>query len=131
MSGTTRSSRRLEEIPENWRDFLPETLHTLLTVRKKGGSALALLVAEAIAAEIDRSQKRRVEERTTLLVEVMEGSEDLGYPQLSTELFEVAQGLEAWVAFTTEASVEELRMLREAVGLCKQGLAGRNRLASL
>jgi hypothetical protein len=133
MENTKRKARSntLAEIPEDWQGFLPETQHALLAVQKKGGQALAQQVAEAITAEIERSQKQQATERTALLITVMEGGEEFGYPQILTALFEVAQGLEAWAAFTTEASIEELRLLRDAIGLRRQSLAGRKRLKSL
>jgi hypothetical protein len=125
------SARRAEEVPEEWRSLLPETQRALLAVRKNGGLALAEQVAQAIAMETARLREQRAAERTELLVEVMEGGEELDHPKMATELFEVAPGLEAWIAFTTEASLEELRQLVEAIRLRKQALAGRKRLAKL
>jgi hypothetical protein len=133
MNGSKGSSRStaLAEIPKDWQGFLPETQHALLAVQNMGGQALAQQIAEVITTEIIRGREQLRTERTALLIEIMEGGEEFGHPQLFTELFEVGQGLEAWATFTTQASVEELRMLREAIGLRRQSLAGRKRLKSL
>ncbi len=131
MSKGTHPSRKVEEVPEEWLGLLPETQRTLLAVRKKGGGALAEEVAQAIAAEIARCPEQQAAERTALLLKAMECGERLGHPRLATEVFEVDAGLEAWGAFTTEASLEELRLLCEAIELRELSQAGRKRLAQM
>jgi hypothetical protein len=129
MSKSTRRARA--EVPEEWRGFLPETQHVLLAVLDAGGLALACQVALSLQAEVDLSKQRRASELTELLVTVMEGGESLGYPVLQVEGIELAPGLEAWAAMTAKASVEQLRLLREAIGLRQQSIDGRKRLANL
>jgi hypothetical protein len=57
--------------------------------------------------------------------------EQIDFPAIATETFELQPGVFTWSAFCGSASLEELRLARDAVHLKLQARNGRSRLAHL
>jgi len=120
--------REREEWRERWGDLLPASLDLLRHLRITCGVPLAEQVAAALKAERDEGRKNSAEERTTLLEEIMLAGEQIDFPAIATETFELQPGVFAWSAFCGRASIEDLRMAREAVHLKLQAKNGRLKL---
>lgn len=109
--------REREELRQRWGDLLPETLDVLRRLWMTYGIMVADQVAGAITAERERAQMSVAEERSTLIDEIMLAGEQVDFPGMLTEAFELQQGVFAWTAFCGDASIEDLRLAREAVHL--------------
>jgi hypothetical protein len=122
-----------ETLEECWRAFLPPTRHVLAEVAEAMGPAHARLLAAAITEEIQHFADgwSPLRERSTLIDDVMSRGEELGWPCLSTEAFDIGEGLENWCDFCNRATLGELRMAKEQANMRRLALQGRERLASL
>jgi hypothetical protein len=84
--------REREEWRERRGDLLPASLDLLRHLRITYGAALAEQVAAALKPERDEGRKNPTEERTTLLEEIMLAGEQIDFPAIATEAFEVQPG---------------------------------------
>jgi hypothetical protein len=117
--------REREELRQRWGDLLPETLDLLRRLRITYGIIVADQVAGAITVERERAQMSVAGERATLIDEIMLAGEQVDFPAIATELFALQQGVFAWTAFCGDASIEDLRLAREAAHLKLQARNGR------
>jgi hypothetical protein len=113
---------------ERWGDLLPTSLDLLRHLRITYGTALAEHIAAALKAERDEGRKSLAEEHATLLEEIMLAGEQVDFPAIATEAFELPSGVFAWSTFCGSASIENLRLAREAAHLKVQAKNGRLRL---
>ena len=81
--------------------------------------------------ERDEGRKSLVEERATLIDETMLAGEQLDFPAIATETFDLAPGVFCWSAFCGSASIEQLRQAHDAAHLKLQVKRGRLKLAEL
>ena len=116
---------------ERFGDLLPVSLDLLRHVRSTYSGALAEQMAAALSAERDEGRKSLAEERATLIDEIMLTGEQVDFPAIVTETFELAQTVFCWSAFCGSASVEQLRLVRDATYLKLQVKRGRLKLAEL
>ena len=122
--------REREGWRERWGDLLLASLDLLHHLRITYGMALAEQIAAALKAERDEGRKNLTEERTTLLEEIMLAGEQVDFPAIATEAFELQPGVFAWSAFCGRASIEDLHLAREAAHLKLQAKNGRLKLQS-
>ncbi len=71
-------------------------------------------VTYGAAGGTDEGRKSLAEERATLIDETMLAGEQLDFPALATETFDLAPSVFCWSAFCGSASVENLRLARDA-----------------
>ncbi len=71
------------------------------------------------------------EERATLIDEIMLIGEQLDFPAIVTEAFDLAPSVFCWSAFCGTTSIEQLRQARDAAYLKLQVKRGRLKLAEL
>jgi hypothetical protein len=116
---------------ERFGDLLSASLDLLRHLRITYGAALAEQMAAALSAERDEGRKSLVEERATLIDEIMLTGEQVDFLAVVTETFELAPGIFGWSAFCGSASVEQLRLARDAAYLKLQVKRGRLKLAEL
>ena len=106
---------------EEWRkrfgDLLPVTLDLLRHLRLTYGAAFAEQIAAALQAERAEARKSLAEERATLIDEIMLAGEQLDFPAIAAGAFELAPTVFCWSAFCGNASIEDLRLAREAAYL--------------
>ena len=116
--------REREEVRQRWGDLLPTSLDLIRHLRITADVGFAERVAVALKAERDEGRKSLVEERVTLIDQVMLIGEQLEFPAMATEMFEfeVASAVFCW-----SASIEELCLVREALHLKVQANTGRLR----
>ncbi len=88
--------------------------------------ALAEQMAAALRAERDEGRKSLAEERATLIDETMLAGEQLDFPAIVTETFDLAP-----TVFCGSASIEQLRQARDVAHLKLLVKRGRLKLAEL
>ena len=125
------AQREREELRRRWGDLLPETVDLLRHLRTTYGIMVADQVAGAITAERDFSRKSMFEERCMLIDAILLAGEQLDFPIMIAEAFELQPGVFAWHAFCENANLEHLRLVRDTVHLKLQAKRGRNKLAHL
>jgi hypothetical protein len=120
---------------EVWRgrfgDLLPASLDLLRQLRITYSEALAEQIAAVLRAERDEGRKSLAEERATLIDETMLAGEQLAFPAIATEDFDLAPTVFCWSAFCGSASIEQLRQAHDAAYLKLQVKRGRLKLAEL
>jgi hypothetical protein len=116
---------------ERFGDLRPSSLDLLRQLRITYSEALAEQMAAALRAERDEGRKSLAEERATLIDEIMLTGEQVDFPAIVTEAFELAPTVFCWSAFCGHASVEQLRLARDAAHLKLQVKRGRLKLAEL
>jgi len=93
------------------------------------GIMLADQVAGMLTLVRDEARKSLMEERASLIDQVMLAGEQLEFPAITTETFDLAPTVFCWSEFCGSASVEQLRLAHEAVHFKVQAKNGRLRLA--
>ena len=121
--------REREELRLRWGDLPPEAFDLLRSLRMTYGIVLAEQVAGVLTMVRDEARKSLAEERATLIDEIMLAGEQVNFPAMVTEAFELASGVFTWSAFCGDASIEELRLAREAAHLKLQAKNGRLKFA--
>lgn len=120
---------------EVWRkrfgDLLPASLDLLRHLCVTYSEALAEQMAAALRMERDEGRKSLAEERATVIDETMLAGEQLDFPAIATETFDLAPSVFCWSAFCGNASIEQLRQARDAAYLKLQAKRGRLKLAEL
>lgn len=111
---------------ERWGDLLPETFDLLQAIR---ATSWAEQIAKVVIAEREWARQTEIQERKALSEEIMLGGEQLGFPALSHEFFDLKVGVELWLVFCTDASTEWLCLARDTVHMKLWAQAGRKRLA--
>lgn len=117
--------REREELRQRWGDLLPASLDLIRHLRTASSTSFAERVAAALKAEREEGRKSLAEERATLIDQVMLAGEQVDFPAIVTETFELAPSVFCWSAFCGTASVEDLRLAREAAHLKTQAQRGR------
>ena len=118
-----------EALRQRWGDLPPEAFDLLRSLRMTYGTVLAEQVASVLSLVRDEARKSLAEERATLIDQVMLAGEQLEFPAIATETFEIAPMVFCWSEFCGSASVEQLRLAHEAVHFKVQARNGRLRLA--
>lgn len=93
------------------------------------GITLAEQVVGMLTLVRDEASKSLVEERAALIDEIMLAGEQLDFPLIVTETFGLPPDVFAWSAFCGDASIEDLRLAREAAHLKLQARNGRLKFA--
>jgi hypothetical protein len=113
---------------ERFGDLLPASLDLLRHLRITYGAAMAEQMAAALRAERDEGRKSLAEERAALIDETMLAGEQLDFPAIATETFDLAPTVFCWSAFCGSASIEQLRQAHDAAYLKLQARSGRLKL---
>jgi hypothetical protein len=113
---------------ERFGDLRPSSLDLLRHLRITCGAALAEQRAGALSAERDEGRNSLAEERATLIDEIMLTGEQVDFPAIATEAFELAPTVFCWSVFCGSASVEQLRLAHDAAHLKLQVQRGRLKL---
>ena len=116
---------------ERFGDLLPASLDLLRHLRITYSEALAEQMAAALRTERDEGCKSLAEERATLIDETMLVGEQLDFPAIATETFDLAPTVFCWSAFCGSAGIEQLRLAHDAAHLKLQVKRGRLKLAEL
>lgn len=88
-------------------------------------------MAAALRTERDEGRKSLAEERAALIDETMLAGEQLDFPAIATEDFDLEPTVFCWSEFCGSASIEQLRQARDAAYLELQIKRGRLKLAEL
>ena len=119
--------RERETLRQRWGDLPPEAFDLLRSLRLTYGVLLAEQVAGALVLVRDEARKSLAEERATLIDQVMLAGEQVDFPAVTTDAFELQPGVFAWSTFCGTASIEQLCLAREATHLKVQAKNGRLR----
>jgi len=123
------AQREREALRQRWGDLPPEAFDLLRQLRMTYGIMLAERVAGVLKIVRDEARKSLVEERATLIDEIMLAGEQLDFPLIVTETFDLAPTVFCWSAFCGNASIEQLRQAHDAAHLKLQARNGRLKLA--
>jgi hypothetical protein len=123
------AQREREALRQRWGDLPPEAFDLLRSLRMTYGIVLAERVAGVLQVVRDEARKSLAEERAALIDEIMLAGEQLDFPLIVTEAFDLAPTVFCWSAFCGNASIEQLRQAREAAHLKVLAKNGRLRLA--
>lgn len=110
---------------EQFGNLLPGTLDLLQSFQS---SSLVQRVGQVIAAEREQARLDCAQERSTAIDNLLESGEELDFPMLRNDDFELEEGLSSWLVFCGEASLEWLCLARDIAYVKLQAKAGRNRL---
>jgi hypothetical protein len=120
-----------EALRQRWGDLPPEAFDLLRSLSMTYGIVLADQVAGVLSLVRDEARKSLAEERATLIDQLMLAGEQLDFPLIVTEAFDLAPTVFCWSAFCGNASIEQLRQAHDAVHLKLQVQRGRLKLAEL
>lgn len=123
------AQRECEELRQRWGDLPPEAFDLLRSLKMTYGIIVAERVAGVLSMVRDEARKSLAEERASLIDQVMLLGEQLDFPLIVTEAFDLAPTVFCWSAFCGDGSIEGLRLAREAAYLKVQAKNGRLRLA--
>ena len=118
------AQREREALRQRWGDLPLEAFDLLRSLRMTYGITLAEQVAGVLTLVRDEARKGLAEERATLIDQVMLVGEQLNFPLIATETFEVAPTVFCWSEFCGSASIEYLRLARDAAHLKLQARNG-------
>jgi hypothetical protein len=122
----------IEDIDEErWGELQPDTYQLLQRLAATLGLNYADRIADALKQEVAYTLQRLANERTDLVLLIMEWGEEQHYPHMCGDEFDIQDGLEAWCAFSGEAPIEALREAREKIRVRRLSARGRQRLAQL
>ena len=113
---------------DRYGSLLPETLDLLQSFRTP---SLVEQVARVIVAEKEHARQTYNGERSSLIEELLLMGEQIGFPSLSSEIFDLSAGVPSWLAFCDEVSLEWLYLAKDAAHLKIQAKDGRKRLVQL
>ena len=116
---------------ERFGDLVSASLDLLCHLRITYSETLAEQIAVALRAERDEGRKSLAEERAALIDETMLVDEQLEFPAIATEDFDLAPTVFCWSAFCSSADIEQLRQAHDAAYLKVQVKRGRLKLAEL
>ena len=122
------AQREREELRQRWGDRPPEAFDLLRRLRVIYGITLAEQVAGMLSLVRDEARKSLVEERAALIDQVMLAGEQIEFPAIATETFELAPTVFCRSKFCGSASIEQLRLAREAAHLKLLAKNGRLKL---
>jgi len=118
-------------LEERWPDVRPEMLELLQQLAATFGLEYADRVVVALGKEVERRQERLANERTDLVLFVMEWAETQLWPRFRGDGFDVHEGLDAWGTFCGDAPIGQLRTISETIHLRQRAADGRRRLEQL
>src|SRR5450759_3371766 len=119
------AQKEREALRQRWGDLPPEAFDLLRQLRMSYGTVLAERVAGVLTLVRNEARKSLAEERAALIDQVMLAGEQLDFPLIVTEAFDLAPTVFCWSAFCGNASIEDLRLAREAAHLKVQARNGR------
>jgi hypothetical protein len=122
------AQREREALRQRWGDLPPEALDLLRSLRMTYRVMLADQVAGMLTLVRNGARKSLAEERASLIDQVMLAGEQLDFPLIVTETFDLSPGVFTWSAFCGDASIEYLRQAREAAHLKLQARNGHLKL---
>ncbi len=117
------------KLRQRWGDLPPEAFDLLRSLRLTYGITLAEQVAGMLKLVRDEARKSLAEERAALIDQVMLAGEQLDFPLIVTEAFDLAPTVFCWSAFCGNASIEQLRLAHDAAHLKLQVKRGRLKLS--
>lgn len=122
--------RERAQLISQYGNLLPQTLDFLQSFES---SALAHRIATVIATEKKRTREDLAGERSMVIGELLLAGEQIDFPALCCETFDLEAGLPDWLAFCNDSgtSLERLYLARDATYLKIQAANGRKRLAQL
>jgi hypothetical protein len=109
-------------------NLLPQTLDLLQSLE---APTLVAKIAAIIIAEREHACLSGTRLHNAILEDLLLIGQDLGFPALKNDDFELVTGLENWLAFTESASLELLCQARDIAYIQVQAAAGRKRLVQL
>jgi hypothetical protein len=118
-------------LEERWPDVRPEMLELLQQLAATFGLEYADRVVVVLGKEVERRQERLANERTDLVLFVMEWAETQLWPRFRGDGFDVHEGLDAWGTFCGDAPIGQLRTISETIHLRQRAADGRRRLEQL
>jgi hypothetical protein len=116
---------------ERWSDLHPDMQDALRQLAATFGLPFADRVVRALEQEVERRLERLADERTSLVIELMEWAEEQHWPRFRGDAFDIKDGLDAWSSFCGDAPLEQVRIISETIRLRQRAAAGRQRLAQL
>lgn len=118
-----------EDLCQRYGTLLPQTLDLLL--QSFQSSTLIGKMVTVIRAEQEWVRQSALEERNTLLEAFLLLGEQLEFPTLINDDFELEAGLDNWLIFTQTASLPQLHQARDIAYIKIQAANGRKRLLQL
>ena len=112
-----------------WGNLLPETFDLLQSLPST--SLLIEQIVRAIRTEQEWVRQMHHQERTTLIEDVLLIGEQLGFPLLINDDFQLEQGVEQWLIFCNVANLEHLYQARDIVYIKVRAQTARQRLTQL
>jgi hypothetical protein len=119
------------DVQERWGDVHPETVRLLKELAATFGMAYADRVVATLEREVDRKLSALHEERTNLVLTLMEWGEEQRFPHFRGDGFDIPETIEGWSMFCGDAPGEQLRLACETVRLRRHTAQGRRKLAQL
>jgi hypothetical protein len=116
---------------ERWGDLHPDTLALLQRLAGMLGLQYADGVADSLRKEVAHRLERMANERTNLMILIMDWGEGEQYPNIRTDACDIEKGLDAWSSFCGNAPLEHLRSMGETIQLRQQAAERRLKLAQL
>jgi hypothetical protein len=126
-----RLARRKHErtlLMNRYGNLLPQTLDLLQSIE---APTLVDKIARVIITEREHASLSETMLHNALLEELLLLGEQLGYPPLKNDDFELSAGVENWLSFTESASLDLLSQARDIAYIQVQAAAGRKRLVQL
>lgn len=108
--------------------LLPETLDLLQSLQSP---SLVRRIGRMIVAERESMRQDYVRERNTVVDDFLGMGEQLDFPRLRNDDFELSEGLSSWLAFCEDASLEWLYVARDVAYVQVHAKTGRKRLVQL
>jgi len=110
-----------DALRQRWGDLPPDAFDLLRSLRMTYGTVLADQVASLLTLVRDETRKSLAEERAALIDQVMLAGEQLDFPLIVTETFDLAPTVFCWSAFCGNASIEQLRLAHDVAQLLDAG----------
>lgn len=113
---------------DQYGNLLPATLDLLQSIQ---APAQVQKIARVITTELEHARKNYGQERNAITEELLLIGEQIGFPALGSEIFDLAAGLPSWLAFCDDSRLEWLYLAKDAAYLKIQATSGRKRLAQI
>lgn len=115
------------DLGERWPGVHADMVDLLGQLAATFGLLYADRVATALRKEVDRRLEFLANERTNLVLEIMEWAQAQQWPRFRGDQFDVQEGLDVWGTFCGDAPIGHLRTIR----LRQRATEGRRRLEQL
>ena len=119
------------DMQEQWSALHPQLQVLLGELAATFGLPFADRVVRALEQEVERKLERKADERTKLVIEILEWAEKQHWPTFRADTFDIKEGLEAWSFFCGNAQLHQLQILFQTIQLRQRASLGRQRLKQL